>query len=348
MKWIILNPFSHNTNVRWIPEHINDENIEFKVVPADYSHDRSRENSSSKQWLDFLRHALKAWFSAGGKRKEPQGFITCFPQLPLILGCLKRITFSKRVILAWTFNLGRTYGGMKGKVAKFGFAAVDKFIVHSREEIEIYSSWLNIPQNRFEFVPLAVLTTNIEQAVLEEKEKYSNTTEPYVVALGTANRDYSTLIEAMKNTGYRTIIVSGQSAVANIKLPENIEVKSGLSLKACHQLALNSTVNVVPIKNRNAPSGQVTFIEAMMMGKATVVTNCSGSKDYIKNGHDGLLVQVGSVQELEHAIRTLWENTKVRSSIEKNAKEKAFKDFRLQSVAPLMKKILLELMQTRL
>lgn len=86
MKWIILNPFSHNTNVRWIPEHINDENIEFKVVPADYSHDRSRENSSSKQWLDFFKTCSESMVLSRGEKKRASRLYNLFSTIAFDFG----------------------------------------------------------------------------------------------------------------------------------------------------------------------------------------------------------------------------------------------------------------------
>ncbi len=343
IKCIVLTPFTHNSNIGWIPKHIQGNELEFKVIPAGYHHDRSRVSSSFEQWFDFIKHALRAWFSIGIGENKANGFITCFPQLPLILGCLKRLTFSKRFILAWTFNLGRTYGGVKGKIAKFGFKAVDKFIVHSRDEIEIYSNWLNIPASRFEFVPLAVQADSIDDVLVEHQRKSAEGIEPYVLSLGTANRDYSSLVKAIKKTGYKTIIVAGQSAVSDIQLPANVELMSGLSLKECHKLALKAVVNVVPIKDKDAPSGQVTFIEGMMLGRAMIVSNCSGSKDYIESGRDGLLVEVGSASDLEKAIKQFWENKELRVDMGKKAKAKALQCYRFESVAPTMRRFIFEL-----
>ena len=148
----------------------------------------------------------------------------------------------------------------------------------------------------------------------------------------------------MKNTGYKIVILTGQSAVSDIQLPANVELMSGLSLKECHELAFKAVINMIPIKNKDAPSGQVTFIEEdAMLGRAMIVSNCSGSKDYIESGHDGLLVEVGSASDLEKGIKQFWENKELRVDMGKKLKLKLLQCYRFESVAPTMRRFIVEL-----
>jgi len=113
-------------------------------------------------------------------------------------------------------------------------------VVHSKAEIDIYSKWLNLPPEKFVFVHLSAATP-------ENESWQEQADEPYILALGTANRDYALLAEAVAGLGYKTIIVSGKHATEHIQAPANVIFKSGLPLEECHRLATRSRINVIPI-----------------------------------------------------------------------------------------------------
>jgi glycosyltransferase involved in cell wall biosynthesis len=332
MHWKILTPFSHSTDVGWIPAHIVSEKHSFEVVPAGYFHDRSRRNSGGHAWKDFFQHAFRAWSGRTKPGAGPVGYITSFPQLPLCLALIKRLTGSKAPIVAWTFNMGKTYDGMKGRLARFALPAVDVFVVHSTAEIDAYSRWLNIPRDRFMFVPLGI-KFDPPAAIGEDPQKF-------VLSMGSANRDYECLIKALEPFQYRTIIVAGQHAVEKLSIPDWVEVRSGLTQEECHRLAQRATVNVVPLKDREAASGQVTFLETMIMGKPIIASDCIGTRDYIKDGENGCLVPVGDSGRLGEAISRLWQDAALRERLGKAAKADATKSSSFEAQSSIMLAVL--------
>ena len=98
-------------------------------------------------------------------------------------------------MIAWTFNLGALPGGARRRLAIAGLSAVDRFIVHSRAEIETCSEWLELPPGRFEFVPLQ--RGMRELTVSEDRDR------PFVLAMGSAHRDYRLLFAVLAELGYR-------------------------------------------------------------------------------------------------------------------------------------------------
>lgn len=287
-------------------DFIPSEQHNFDFIPANYTHNRSRKASSVMDWLDYFTHAIRTWFSACITGKNV-GFITAFPQLPIILGLLKRIFRSKRPLVAWLFNMGRVYGGVKGSIARFALSGVDIFVVHSTEEINTYSSWLRLPRERFVFVPLSI---ELRNATAEEDINH-----PFIVAMGSANRDYRLFVEAAKILDYQTIIVAGAYALEGINLPENVSVMSELPLEKCHELCQMATVNVIPVDNVTTASGQVTLLETMMYSKAVIATECVGTLDYITNGVNGILIPPKDIDAMINAIKKLWEEKALRQEI---------------------------------
>lgn len=332
MDWIVLSPFTREVDPKWIFEFIDPARHSVRAEPATYTHDRSRQTSSGSDWLDYFKHGLKGFMGTFGKRKT--GIVTAFPQLALVVALLKKLSGRKNLpLIAWCFNLGRPYGGIKGKVARFCLSSVDVFVVHSRAEIDIYSEWLSLPQSRFVFVHLSAEPP--PNAPWQDPA-----TEPYIVALGTANRDYPLLCQAVGELGYKTVIVAGSYATAHIVPPACVSFRSGLSLYDCHELATHSRINVIPIADTDAPSGQVTLIESMMLGVPVLATECAGTVDYINDGVDGLMVKPKDVASMRAGLQRLWEDAALRERLSQQAKQASLDQFTFKaastSLAPLM------------
>lgn len=335
MRWKVLTPFTRKRGAAsWIPAQVAqiDPAQVFEVVPAHYQHDRSRKLSGGREWLDYFLHAARAW--TGMLLSRQVGYVTAFPQLPMMLGLLKRLCRSRAPILAWCFNLGRTYDGRKGQLARFGLSTVDTFVVHSRQEIETYSIWLGLPRERFVFVPLSIDVVELDG------QDHEDSAQPFLVAMGSANRDYRSLVAAVRALGYPTIIIASAHALQGIELPPNVEVRSGLSLAECHALCRRARVNVIPVDNETTASGQVTLLEAMMYAKAVVATDCVGTRDYVAEGVTGLLVPPHDVGALTAAIERLWQDTALRQSIGAHARQYVESHVSFKAVAVEMQRLL--------
>ena len=335
MDWLVLSPFVKTTYPGWLMPFIDPARHRTRQVPADYDHDRSRAVSSGRQWLDYLRHGWRGFRQTFGR--QPVGIVTAFPQLAVIVALLKTLSGRKNVpLIAWCFNLAQPYGGIKGKLARFCLPAVDLFVVHSRAEIGIYSDWLQLPRERFVFVPLS--------AEIRDTATWTEQAEdPYIVALGTANRDYALLADAAGQLGYKTIIVAGTHATAHIQAPPCVSFRSNLTLAECHQLALYSRINVIPIADVNAPSGQVTVIESMMRGVPLVATACAGTSDYVVDGVDGILVAPNDVAAMVSALRTVWEDAALRTALSRNARQASLEKFTFPAAAARLTELMTQL-----
>jgi glycosyltransferase involved in cell wall biosynthesis len=217
------------------------------------------------------------------------------------------MAFRRKALVAWCFNMGAMYGGLKGMTARTMLSRVDRFVVHSRAEVSRYAQWLQLPADRFRFVHLQRAPIPIEET---EDERH-----PFVLAMGSARRDYATFFEAVRNTGFPTIVVAARYALAGLAIPDNVDVRSSLTARDCHRLAQRARVNVVPVLNQETASGQVTLLEAMRMRRAVVATHCTGSEDYIEDGVTGLLVEPREVESLRRAIERLWSDAALRARL---------------------------------
>lgn len=309
MKWILSAPYIKQLEQGlWTIAQEQDKSLEFILSPANYSHDRSRPQSSLKDWKDYWEHASDAWFKA---QQNEAGIITAFPQLPVCAGIRKQLSGKSTPIVAWTFNLGTLHGMHKKLLARSSLKSVNKFIVHSSAEIINYSQYLNLPVSKFEFIPLhkPIMATTI----------YEDNDKPFILAMGSANRDYATLFSAIKKLGYPLTVVAPAHSLSGLDIPPSVTIKSNLSLAECRILIQKSRINIVPIDNEHTASGQVTLIEAMMYKKAVIATNSIGTRDYIIDNKTGYLAQAKSVTDLTNIIDGLWNDENKRNSIAEQA-----------------------------
>lgn len=310
-KWLIVPPYDNP----WLEPFVPQKEFQFELVPPPKKvhswHFHNRLNSSIKNWWNYWKQSKNAW------KKRPDGIITLFPQLALTVALVKGILCSKTPIIAWSFNLGRLYPGVKQRIARGILASVNLFVVHSKAERAQYSEWLGLPIERFQFVPLQIGKI---PHVAEEEVK-----EPFIVSMGSAQRDYATLFEALRKLKIKTIVVAADHAISGLDIPECVEIRQGLTREACQELCQRARLSVVPIGNRETASGQVTLVEAMRMGRPIIATNCMGTEDYIISGETGILTEFKSVQSMSEAIERMWNDRELRERLGKNAAQYAEK-----------------------
>jgi glycosyltransferase involved in cell wall biosynthesis len=330
MLWVVSAPFFHDKHQRWLIPFINGDH-EFVTIVSNYVHDRSREKTSIAQWFDYLCHGIKTFQFAKSVEKSA-GVITIFPQLAIIVGLLCRLFGKDIPIVASTFNLGQIYGGYKGRVARWALKDVKAFVVHSRREIQVYSEWLGIPVSRFYFVPL--------QRPVREIEIMEDVDQPFILAMGSAHRDYKLFFSVVAELGYPVVVIAGLHAIKDLVVPTNVTILSNLSISECHHFVQRARVNVVPIDNAMTASGQVTLIEAMMYGKAVVTTDTVGTVDYVIDGVTAKLIQPGSKVDMLEAITILWNDKNSRDDMGLCARKYVIENLSDSAAGNSMRKIL--------
>ena len=315
MHWSVAAPFFtqkaiDDKNARWLDDFVTGTDHTFTKVACPEStspqgwHTRVSRNTSVSEWQRMWKQSDRAW-------NDADGCVTVFPQLANLVGWRKNFSSNKKPLLAYCFNVGALYPGLKRQLALVGLKNVDKFVVHSRRECETVSQWLGLPQDVFEFIPLQ--RAKIDVTETEQQD------DPFILSMGSANRDYASFFEAVGQLKLRTIVVVGQHAIKGLNVPDNVEIRSGLTPTQCHQLAQQARVNVVPLIDHHTGAGQVTIIEAMRMNKAVVATRCVGSEDYVESGKTGVLVDPYSVEQLTSSIKELWHEDSLRDELGKSA-----------------------------
>ncbi|MGL5943772.1 MAG: glycosyltransferase family 4 protein [Waterburya sp.] len=337
MHWTVAAPWIDKVNMKeesWLVPYTNNSSHQFEIIPRSEPlpnwHDRKSAVTGLRDWSIYWQQGSDAIKATKG------GVITVFPQLPAVVGMQKRITGKRFPIVAWLFNVGTCSDGIRRLLAQVSLQDIDRFIVHTRREQKIYPEWLEIPKERFEFVPYHVGEKNLPSSVQE------NNTDPFITALGSAHRDFPTLFEAVEKLNISTIIAAGKRVLEGLTIPSQIKPQFGISKADCLRLTQSARINVIPLlpNPKVTAAGQITIIEAMTMGCAVIATRCNGAEDYIQHGETGLLVEPQSVDDLVKAINMLWNDPGLRRRLGQAAQRYAQEHFSPEAAGASLTKIL--------
>lgn len=199
---------------------------------------------------------------------------------------------------------------VKVALRKLSARSITKFAVWARHEVSDYAHEFGIPIEQFIYVPFHI---TLEDYVFETSDK------GYVFAGGNGDRDYRTLVEAVRGLDVRVFIAAtDKSLFEGIDLPENVEVK-GVSHEEFRQKMAECSMAVVPMRADLLHSGgQQTFLNSMYMGKPTIVVGKKVADGYIQDGINGIVVDYGDVAGLRKAIGDLNDDPKLLEKIGKS------------------------------
>lgn len=335
MHWTVAAPFINKPNLinePWLTRNVPGDRHQFHIVPRpkplENWHNQKSSVTGFKDWLIYQQHGMEAMKASEG------GVITLFPQLPAVIGMQQRLTRKRIPVVAWLFNVGTCSSGIRQAIAQFSLKNIDRFVVHTRREVDIYHHWLGIPKERFEFVPFH----QSEIPVTYEE----NTTDPFITALGSAHRDFPTFFQAVEKLNLPTVVASSEHALAGLTVPPNVKTPFGIGRADCLRLAQEARISIVPLlaKPHVTAAGQITIVEAMLMGRAIIASRCHGAEDYIQHGETGLLVEPQSVEDLVQAIEMLWNDSALRNRLGQTAKRYAKEHFSCDAAGAVLGRIL--------
>lgn len=194
--------------------------------------------------------------------------------------------------------------GVPRWIARPLFGLVDRFLVIRSGDIGMLARRFAVPTERCRFVAWPVTVENLPQA---------EHAADYVYAAGWAHRDWPTLVAALSDTGLGAVIAPGQP----VHVPEEsrIRVIEMPSPEEGRRLALGSSIVAVPMADTHLPSGPLVLLDAMAMGKAVVVSDVNGTRDYVRHGETALVVPPGDAGAMAEALERLHQDPELRDRL---------------------------------
>ena len=127
-------------------------------------------------------------------------------------------------------------------------------------------------------------------------------------------RDFTTLLAAFSGLEAKLFLKSGQ--VSPSSAPANVQVVSErLSAPAYRDLFSQARFVVVPLRPMLTASGVGTVLEAMAMGKALIVSDSPGIRDYVVHDETALVVPCGDTAALRAAVERLMHEPDTRARL---------------------------------
>lgn len=181
--------------------------------------------------------------------------------------------------LAFSFNYTVLPTGMNRRLMAQAFRSVERFVVFSSVERELYAEYFDLPVDRFDMLYWDVQPPNVDpsEPPLERGD--------YICAIGSQARDYATLLRAMRRLpSFRLVIVAAPENLVNIEIPANVSVHTNIPNGQAMNILAHSRYMVLPLRDTKVPCGHVTLVSAMHLGKAVIATESAGLLDYISPG----------------------------------------------------------------
>lgn len=136
---------------------------------------------------------------------------------------------------------------------------------------------------------------------------------------GWAHRDWSTLVAALRRTGVPALISAGKLP----ELPPNVQAVDQLSPVDGRALMRAARCVALAFHETELPSGPLVLLDAMAHGKAVVVTDVGGTRDYVTHRQDALVVPPGDVAALANAIEEISRDEELRRRLGRAAEQRA-------------------------
>jgi glycosyltransferase involved in cell wall biosynthesis len=191
-----------------------------------------------------------------------------------------------------------------------------------------------IPRGKFEFIPYhtTLKITGIPEDKFRpvqckttlENKTFTLKDDGFVFAGGNSDRDYRTLIEAVRGSDIPLYIASSDDRLfRDVDIPANVTVQSIPDHEFREKMS-SARLTVVPIKKGLLRSpGQQTILNSMAMGKPTIVVGRRDAEDYIVDGVTGVIVEYEDVPGLKRAIENLYHDEELRQRIARNSEKVA-------------------------
>jgi glycosyltransferase involved in cell wall biosynthesis len=147
-------------------------------------------------------------------------------------------------------------------------------------------------------------------------------------------RDYETLIEAARLMPHiHFVVVARPYNLEGLEIPPNVAADTNLPVGQAMNILLYSRFMVFPLIHSEVPCGHVTIVAAMHLGKAFIVADSEGVRDYVCEGHNALTTPPRSPSALVPATERLWSGPGLCQSMSENGRRFARRECTEERIA---------------
>ncbi|MEW6201184.1 MAG: glycosyltransferase [bacterium] len=161
-----------------------------------------------------------------------------------------------------------------------------------------------------------------------------------ILAVGTNERDYATLVEAVRGLPLEVHII------CNLKLyraipSHNVHWHDSMPGEQYVEALRGAKYVVIPLKKADRNYGQMSTVLPMSLGKAVIATEVEALRDHIKDGETGLFVKSGDAGSVRRAIQLIEKDETLRKKTGQGARrrEKELSDIAARTIDELLNRV---------
>ncbi|MEM8709653.1 MAG: glycosyltransferase family 4 protein, partial [Planctomycetota bacterium] len=245
--------------------------------------------------LELLVFVFRRWWSR--RRRSDGGRIPAVALTSFIVAQNDRRISSK---------LRRAYYGRVLSVTDLAFC-------HARSDLSRYQAWYPRHAAKLRFQPFGYAVDPHESPHDEEPEVPSGS---YLFAAGRSSRDYSTLIEAMRDADLAVFIACDSSSeLPEGDLPSHVTILRNCFGRDFRAMVAGAAILVTPLQPVAHSAGQMVVLEGLAVGIPQVVTKIPGIVDYVDGGRAALLVPPRDPEALRNAVEEIRRDVALRDRL---------------------------------
>lgn len=231
-----------------------------------------------------------------------------------LIGLLPRSRRARVVLMGcmWERSAGWR-GRVERLVVRVADHGIDRYALQTTDELRTFPATWGIAPGKLRFCPYF--------ATMEAEALDGALDGGHVFAGGNSHRDYGPLVEAARRFPDTPFILATH-LLEDRDLPRNV-VASPVPEERFADLMRTARIVVVPMRaGLVRGTGQQTYLNAMAMGKAVVVTDVAGVRGYLDDGATGVVVD-GSADGYAGALERLLSSPAVREEMGARARAAA-------------------------
>ena len=245
----------------------------------------------------------------------------------LLLMTLAKAVYGRRITTIAFDLVMREPGSVServfARIKRQFLSSIDLFLFIHRDTSG-YERVYRIPRERCAYVPFKANNFDLAPSI-------ASTDDGYALALGTSQRDYDLLIDAVRDLPIKLKIIAPPARVAmhgarfgSASLPSNVErIERTVDRIEWSELLARSRLVAIPIlPGVLQPAGISVYLEAMILGKPVIITRGSSTEQMLDDSL-AVLVPPGDREALRAAITRLWNDPELRSTLSENGKKYA-------------------------
>jgi glycosyltransferase involved in cell wall biosynthesis len=217
---------------------------------------------------------------------------------------------------AGCLNAGRPDRPFSFQTSRWAMSEAQHIVWHSSSSLALCQRRCPELAAKGEFLPFGINLEDLGSVVVRDGN--------YALCAGNSPRSWDSVVDAWSAFPKRQLLLLG-SPLVRAQLPANVHAVPRLPFHQYLRLLAGARVVLLPLPDGWASWGQMTLLQAMGLGKPTVVTNVRPIIDYVR---DGCMVVCGrNPQGMVDAVDRVWTDVNLRRELGAAAKHAVLSRF---------------------